>query len=91
LGQSLEFPFEEPSSPHEEFLATSLEPEVHLDVVIERIEKLRLDENLHHLRTQLDHLRKVLQNDSQKHLKVFILMRSKRQEPKCPQDKMEVI
>jgi transposase InsO family protein/adenylate kinase family enzyme len=45
LGQSLESPFEAPSSPHEEVPATSSEPEVQLDDVIERIEKLRLDEN----------------------------------------------
>jgi hypothetical protein len=45
LGQSLESPFEAPSSPHEEVPATSSEPEVQLDDVIERIENLRLDEN----------------------------------------------
>jgi hypothetical protein len=45
LGQSLESPFEAPSSPHEEVPATSSKPEVHLDDVIERIEKPRLDEN----------------------------------------------
>jgi hypothetical protein len=44
LDQSLESPFEEPSPPHE-VLATSLELEVHLDDVIERIERLSLDEN----------------------------------------------
>jgi hypothetical protein len=43
LGQSLESLF--PYSPHEEVPATSSEPEVHLDDVIERIEKLRPDEN----------------------------------------------
>jgi hypothetical protein len=45
LCQSLESPFEAPSSPHEEVPATSSEFEVHLDDTIERIEKLRLDEN----------------------------------------------
>jgi hypothetical protein len=44
-GQSMECSFEAPSSLHEEVPITSLEPEVHLDDVIERIEKLRLDEN----------------------------------------------
>jgi hypothetical protein len=43
LGQSLESPF--PSSPHEEVPVTSSELEVQVDDVIERIEKLRLDEN----------------------------------------------
>jgi hypothetical protein len=46
LGQSLESPFEAPSSTLEEFPTTSSEPKVHLDDVIERIEKLRLNENL---------------------------------------------
>jgi hypothetical protein len=46
LGQSLEYPFEAPSPPHEEVPATSLELEVHLDDVIERIENLNLYENL---------------------------------------------
>jgi hypothetical protein len=45
LRQSLESPYEAPSSPHEQFHATSSELEVHLDDVIERIENLRLDEN----------------------------------------------
>jgi hypothetical protein len=45
LGQSLESPFEAPSSPHEEVLATLSKLEVHLDDVIKRIEKLRLDDN----------------------------------------------
>jgi hypothetical protein len=45
LGQSLESPFEAPCSSHEEVLSTSSKPEVHLDDVIKRIEKLRLDEN----------------------------------------------
>jgi hypothetical protein len=45
LGQSLKSPFKAPSSPHEEVPATSSEPEVQLDDVIERIETLRLDEN----------------------------------------------
>jgi hypothetical protein len=45
LGQSLESPIEAPSTPHEEVVATSSEPEVHLDDVIERIEKMKLDEN----------------------------------------------
>jgi hypothetical protein len=45
LVQSIESPFEEPSSPHEEVPTTSLEPEVHLYDVIERIKKIRLDEN----------------------------------------------
>ena len=45
LRQSLESPYEAPSSPHEQFHATSSEVEVHLDDVIERIENLRLDEN----------------------------------------------
>jgi hypothetical protein len=45
LCQSLEYPFEAPSSPHEEVPTTSSKPEDHLDDVIKRIEKLRLDEN----------------------------------------------
>jgi hypothetical protein len=45
MDQSLESSFEAPSSPHEEFLATSSKSEVHLDDVIERIEKLNLDDN----------------------------------------------
>jgi hypothetical protein len=45
LGQSLQYPYEAPSSPPKEFYATLLELEVQLDDVIERIEKLRLDEN----------------------------------------------
>jgi hypothetical protein len=44
LGQSLESPFEVPSSPHEDVPATSSEPEVNLDDVNKTIEKLRLDE-----------------------------------------------
>jgi hypothetical protein len=44
LGQTLEYPFETPSPPHEE-VPTTLS-KVHLDDVIERIEKLSLDENL---------------------------------------------
>jgi len=39
------FYFEAPSLPHEQFPSPSSEPEVHLDDVIERIEKLSLDEN----------------------------------------------
>jgi transposase InsO family protein len=45
LDQSLESPFEAPSPPHEEVPATSSEHEVHLDDVIERIERLNLDGN----------------------------------------------
>jgi hypothetical protein len=45
LGQYLESPFESPTSPHEEVPAASSKPKFHLDHVIERIEKLRLDEN----------------------------------------------
>jgi hypothetical protein len=45
LDQSLESPFEAPSPPLEEVLATSSEHEVRLDDVIERIERLNLDEN----------------------------------------------
>jgi hypothetical protein len=45
LDQSLQCPFEAPSPPHEEVLATSSNPEVHLDDVIERIERANLDEN----------------------------------------------
>jgi hypothetical protein len=40
----LESPYEAPSSPHEGFRATSSELEAHLDDVIERIEKSRIDE-----------------------------------------------
>jgi hypothetical protein len=81
LGQSLESPFEAPSSPHEEVPTTSSELEVQLDDVIEKIEKLCLMRTQHHLNqlSNLDHLRKVHQNGSQKHLKVFILMRLERQ------------
>jgi hypothetical protein len=39
------FSFEAPSPPHQEVPATSSKPDVHLDGVIERIEKLSLDEN----------------------------------------------
>jgi hypothetical protein len=45
LGQSIEYPFVAPSPPHEEVPATSSEPEVHLDDVIRRIEKLSVDDN----------------------------------------------
>jgi hypothetical protein len=45
LDQSLKPPFEAPSPPHEEVPTTSLEQEVHLDDVIERIETLNLDGN----------------------------------------------
>jgi hypothetical protein len=45
LNQSLEFPFEVPSSPHEEDPSTSSEQGVNLDDVIERIERLKLDGN----------------------------------------------
>jgi hypothetical protein len=44
LGQSTKY-FETPSPPLEEVSATSLEPKVHLDDVIERNEKISLDEN----------------------------------------------
>jgi hypothetical protein len=40
----LEFTFEAPSPPHEQVPTTLSEPGVHLDDVIERIEKLSLDE-----------------------------------------------
>jgi hypothetical protein len=46
LDQSLESPFEAPSPTHEEVPTTSSKLEVHLDDVIERIERLKLDENL---------------------------------------------
>jgi hypothetical protein len=45
LNQSLESPFEAPYLPHEEAPFTSSKPEVHLDDVIERIEKPSLDGN----------------------------------------------
>jgi hypothetical protein len=45
LDQSMESPFEAPFPPREEVLATSSELEVHLNDVIERIERLSLDEN----------------------------------------------
>jgi hypothetical protein len=45
LVQSLESLFEALYPPHEEVPTTSLEPKVHLDDVIERIEGLSLDEN----------------------------------------------
>jgi hypothetical protein len=45
LDQYLESPFEAPSPPHEEVPTTSSEQEVHLDDVIERIERLKLDGN----------------------------------------------
>jgi hypothetical protein len=45
LDQSLESSFEAPSPPHEQVPATSSDPEVDLYDVIERIEKLSLDEN----------------------------------------------
>ena len=40
MDQTLEFPYEAPTPPHEEVPATSLEQEVQLDDVIERIERL---------------------------------------------------
>ena len=40
LNQPLEFPYEAPTPVHEEVPATSLEQEVQLDDVIERIERL---------------------------------------------------
>jgi hypothetical protein len=45
LDQSLESSFEESSSPCEEVPTTSSKHEVHLDDVIERIERLSLDGN----------------------------------------------
>jgi hypothetical protein len=45
LSQSLESPFEAPSSPHEEFPSTSSKPKAHLDDEIKRIGNIRLDEN----------------------------------------------
>ena len=93
MGQSLEYPFKAPYSPYEEVPATSSEPEVQLDDVIERIENFRLDENStpYHPVEQLGPALKGPPNGSQKHLKVFILMKLERQNPKCPQDKMEVM
>jgi hypothetical protein len=43
----------------------------------------------HHQSRNLDHLIKFHNNGSQRHLKVFILMRSKRNEPDYPQKKMD--
>ena len=43
LDQPLEFPYEAPTPPHEEVPATSLEQEVQLDDVIERIERLPIN------------------------------------------------
>ena len=40
----MEFPYEAPTPPHEEVLATSLEQEVQLDDVIERIERLSIND-----------------------------------------------
>jgi hypothetical protein len=92
LHQSMESPFEAPSPPHEEVPATSSEQEVRLDDVIERIEKLNLDGNAAPSQSMEQyHLIKVHQSGSYKHLKVFILMRLERQEPKVLQDKMEVM
>jgi adenylate kinase family enzyme len=45
LGQSLESPCVAPSPPHEEVPAISSDPEFQLDDVIEKIEKMKLDEN----------------------------------------------
>ena len=44
LYQPLEFPYEAPTPPHEEVPATSLEQEVQLDDVIERIEILSIND-----------------------------------------------
>ena len=40
----MEFPYEAPTPPHEEVPATSLEQEVQLDDVIERIERLSIND-----------------------------------------------
>jgi hypothetical protein len=45
LDQSLKYPFEVPSPPHEEDSITSSEERFQLDDVIERIERLILDGN----------------------------------------------
>ena len=45
LDQSLESPFEAPYSPHEQVSSTSLENHGQLDDVIERIERLSLEDN----------------------------------------------
>jgi hypothetical protein len=46
LGETLESPFEAPSSPHEEVLSTSSKHELQLDDIIQKFEKPMLDENL---------------------------------------------
>ena len=82
LGQSMEYPlfFEAPYSPHEEVPTTLSKLEVHLDDVIERIEKLSLDENLtpSKLAKPPGPSKKVPPKWLIKHLKVFISMRVER-------------
>ena len=45
LDQPLEFPYEAPTPPHEEVLATSPKQEIQLDDVIERLGRLKLEGN----------------------------------------------
>jgi len=93
LGQSLESPFEAPSSPHEKVHATSLEPEVHLDDVIKRIEKLRLDDNSSPSQSTKKPRpsKKGPPKWLTKTLESVHPMRSKRKELDRPQNKMEVM
>ena len=44
LDQPLEFPYEAPTPPHEEVSATSPQQEIRLDDVIERIERLSIND-----------------------------------------------
>jgi hypothetical protein len=62
----LESLFETSCPPHEEVIATSSEHEVHLDDVIERIEKTNIDGNAtpYQSMEKLDHIRKVHQSGS---------------------------
>jgi hypothetical protein len=78
------FSFEAPSPPHQEVPTTLTEPEVHLDDVIERIENLSLGENSASSQSveQLGPSHKGPPKWLKKHLKVFILMRSERQDQK---------
>jgi hypothetical protein len=89
IGSIFGISFEAPSSPHDKVLTTSSEPEIHLNDVIERIEKMRLDENSTPSQST--------EKDGPSHkgppkwltktLKNVHLVRSERQELKCPQCK----
>jgi hypothetical protein len=93
LDQSLESPFEAPSPPHEEVPTTSSKLEVHLDDVIERIERLNLEENSSpsQLVEQPGPSQKGPPKWLIKTLESVQPNEIERREPKVPRDKMEVM